>query len=220
VSIVRFLLTRGNGKLGEAIHAFSLPAVACCPGRSALCERHCYAKAGRFRTDVVRDRLRANLAAAEAPDFVARVVREVRCRGVKVLRIHVAGDFHSATYTRRWASIARRCPATLFYAYSRSWRSPEVAPALAELAALSNFRLWYSADRETGLPADVPAGVKVAFMQAGPADDPSGASLVFRTHGLRQAPAKRVSLVTVCPTEAGGPRAADVTCTSCRRCYE
>ena len=64
MSIVRFLLTRGNGKLGEAIHAFSLPAVSTCPGRSALCERHCYARHGRFRTDMVRDRLQANLAAA------------------------------------------------------------------------------------------------------------------------------------------------------------
>jgi hypothetical protein len=219
VSIVRFLLTRGNGKLGEAIHAWSLPAVATCPGRSALCERHCYARHGRFRTDVVRDRLQANLAAAEAPDFVARVVREVRCRGARVVRVHVSGDFHSAAYARRWASIARRCPATRFYAYTRSWRVPSVAPALADLAALSNFRVWYSTDAETGLPAAVPPGVRVAFMQAAAGDEAEGAHLVFRTRPLR-APARRVGLTLVCPTENGGPRAADTTCTSCRRCFE
>jgi hypothetical protein len=28
------LLTRGNGKLGEGIHVWSLPAVETCPGRT------------------------------------------------------------------------------------------------------------------------------------------------------------------------------------------
>jgi len=43
VSTIRNLLTRGNGKLGEGIRAWSLPAVETCPGRSDLCARVCYA---------------------------------------------------------------------------------------------------------------------------------------------------------------------------------
>ena len=33
------LLGKGNGKLGENIHTWSIPAVDTCPGRSPLCER-------------------------------------------------------------------------------------------------------------------------------------------------------------------------------------
>jgi hypothetical protein len=219
VSIVGNLLGRGNGKLGEMIHTWSLPAVATCPGRSTVCERHCYARAGRFRTDVVRDRLQANLAASAAADFVANMVREVRCRGARVVRVHVSGDFHSAAYARKWASIARRCPKTVFYAYSRSWRSPEVAPALADLAALPNVRLWYSADAETGLPTDLPAGVRVAYMSAAAGDVPTGSHLVFRTKPLRKSPARRLGLALVCPVEAGGAKAGETTCSSCTLCF-
>lgn len=43
MSTIRNLLTRGNGKLGEGIRAWSLPAVETCPGRSDLCARVCYA---------------------------------------------------------------------------------------------------------------------------------------------------------------------------------
>jgi hypothetical protein len=41
---LRNLLVRGNRKLGESVHSFSVPAVDTCPGRSAPCERACYAR--------------------------------------------------------------------------------------------------------------------------------------------------------------------------------
>ncbi len=72
----RNLLTRSNGKLGEGIHAWSLPAVETCPGHSALCERVCYARTGRYRTQFMQDRLAENLDAALAEDFVARVTAD------------------------------------------------------------------------------------------------------------------------------------------------
>jgi hypothetical protein len=217
---VRNLLTRGNGKLGEGVYGWSIPAVNTCPGRSSLCQSACYAVNGRYRTHMLQDRLRANLDAAKSDNFVPRMAAEVRRRGVHVLRVHVSGDLFSAGYARKWAAIARRCPRTRFYTYTRSWRVPEIAPTLARLAALDNFRLWFSADAETGLPGDVPPGVRIAYMQTGPGDVPAGGDLVFRTHRLRRAPARRVGLTLVCPTENGGPRAADTTCTSCRRCFE
>jgi hypothetical protein len=78
-------------------------------------------------------RLAENLAAAQADDFVAGVTAEVRRRGVHVLRMHVSGDFHDAAYALKWAGVARSSPRTTFHAYSRSWRTPAVASALAEL---------------------------------------------------------------------------------------
>jgi hypothetical protein len=213
------LLTRGNGKLGEGIHAWSLPAVETCPGRSRLCQSVCYALAGRYRTRMVQDRLQENLGAALADDFVPRVVSEVRRRGVHTLRVHVSGDFFSADYARKWVAVARRCPRTRFYAYTRSWRVEDVRPVLLELAALRNVRLWFSCDAETGVPADLPARVKAAYLQHEPSDVPDRARLVFRVKRLRKEPVARIGLALVCTTETGLPQARAATCTSCRRCY-
>lgn len=214
----RNLLTRGNGKLGEGIHAWTLPAVETCPGRSALCERACYARAGRYRTQFMRDHLTENLDAAMENDFASRVVAEIRCRGVHTLRVHVSGDFFNPGYAKKWLVIARRAAATRLYAYTRSWRVPEVAPVLAELAGLRNVRLWYSCDAQTGPPDNVPPRVRVAFLQTDAEEEPAG-NLVFRVERLRAEPARRVGLTLICPRETGLPGAADVTCTSCRRCH-
>lgn len=215
---IRNLLTRGNGKLGEGIHAWSLPAVETCPGRSDLCSRVCYARSGRFRTRTMQSRLAGNLAAARADDFAARITSEVHRRGVQILRIHVSGDFFDADYALSWAAIARRCPRTTFYAYTRSWRAPAIAPILGELAGLCNVRLWYSRDAETGPPADIPSGVRVAYLQTERHERPAG-DLVFRVRPLRAQPSARHSHPVVCPTEDGAPRPTEVTCTSCRLCH-
>jgi hypothetical protein len=217
----RNLLVRGNRKLGESIHGWSIPAVDTCPGRSALCERFCYARSGHFGLANVKDRLQENLDAALAQGFERRVAREVRRRRVHTLRVHVAGDFFSPEYTRKWLRIAQRCPATTFYAYTRSWRVAELAPVLAELAALPNVRLWYSADQETGMPPERPPGVEVAYLQTDPGEEiPEGVGVIFRLRHLRRERRARIGLAVVCPTETGLPRAAEHTCTSCGRCYQ
>jgi hypothetical protein len=168
----------------------------------------------------VQERLRQNLDASLARDFEYRVAREIRRRLIHTLRIHVAGDFFSPEYTRKWLRIARRCPATTFYAYTRSWRVPEIVPALEELAALANFRLWYSADLETGMPPERPAGVEVAYLVSEPGEEiPEGVGVIFRLRHLRRERRARVGLAVVCPTETGFPRAAEHTCTSCGRCF-
>lgn len=212
----RNLLTRGNGKLGEGIHAWTIPAVETCPGRSTLCERVCYARAGRFRTHLLQDRLAENLDIALADDFIHRIVTEVRRRGVHTLRIHVSGDFFSAAYAWQWASIARRSLHTTFFAYTRSWRVPEIAPALEELARLCNVRLWYSCDAETGLPEQIAPCIRLAYLQTAAADTPAG-DLVFRIESLRATPTRRIGLSVVCPRETGHAHATAVTCTSCRK---
>jgi Gene product 88 len=213
------LLSRGNGKLGEGIHSWSLPAVETCPGRSTLCESVCYARTGRFRTQIIQDRLQASLDASLRDDFERRIVAEIRRRGVHTLRIHVAGDFYSPEYAAKWLRIARQCRRTRFYCYTRSWRQSEFAAVLADLATLSNVRLWWSVDAETGLPTDMPERVELAYLQREVTDDPHDAKVVFRVKHLRKTPARRIGLAIVCSTETGLPQADDITCTSCRRCF-
>ena len=215
---IRDLLTRGNGKLGEGIHAWSLPAVETCPGRSDLCSRVCYARSGRFHTRTMQARLAENLAVTRADDFVPRIIAEITRRGVHTLRIHVSGDFYDAGYVAKWAAIARRCPRTTFYAYTRSWRVPSILPALVSLADRPNVRLWFSCDSETGLPLDLPPGIRVAYLQTDRHEEPTG-DLIFRVRPLRGLPIPHPTPAVICPTEVTAPRTTHVTCTSCRLCH-
>ena len=115
------------------------------------------------------------------------------------------------------ARLARACPATRFFAYTRSWRRPDIAEALAELSRCRNVRLWYSCDRDTGIPARVPRRVKLAWMQTAADDFPPRADLVFRVHRLRKTVAKRVALAVVCPVE-NGATGHRTDCGRCRLC--
>jgi hypothetical protein len=104
------------------------------------------------------------------------------------------------------------------YAYSRSWRVAAIRPALEELAALDNVRLWFSCDEETGMPPTIPDGVRVAWLHE--AEDnpvPAGAGLVFRLHKLRRTPQRRIGLTLVCPTEQRRDQSG--TCSTCGVCW-
>jgi hypothetical protein len=209
------LLQQGNTKLGEGIYTFSLPPVATCPGASPSCRRECYALPGRFV--FLRRAYQRCLVASREEGFVTRMVGEIHRRWVACVRIHVAGDFYSAEYARKWAAIARACPTTRFFAYTRSWRDANIALALAELSRGRNVRLWFSSDRDTGVPARVPRRVKLAWMQTAADDLPPRADLVFRVHRLRKTVAKRVSLALVCPVE-NGATGHRTDCGRCRVC--
>jgi hypothetical protein len=188
------LLSRGNGKIGNGIYAFNLPAVTTCPGISAACSC-CYARKGRWLFPAVKQALAWNHRVAWQGHFADEVIEELRRRKVRVLRIHASGDFFDAGYVGKWTEILAASPRVRAYAYTRSWRVPEIRPALEELAALPNFRLWYSADRDTGMPDKVPVGVKVAWLLEN-ADDPVPAdvNLLFRNHPLRRTPQRRIGL--------------------------
>ncbi|MBX9583467.1 MAG: hypothetical protein K2X87_24465 [Gemmataceae bacterium] len=216
--VVRGLMAAGNGKLGQAIHHFDLPAITTCPGRSAVCTRVCYAAKGRFLTGPVRERLRWCLRQSRQPGFAARITAEIRRKGALVVRVHVAGDFYNPGYAAAWLAVFRACPATRFYFYTRSWRVPAIAVVLTEMAGLDNVRAWYSADTETGPPDLLPAGVRVAWLQVA-ADDgpPLPAALLFRVRRLRRRPVALHELPVLCPHEAPGGR--DVNCGNCGRCW-
>lgn len=212
------MLRLGNSKLGLAIWTFSLPAGTTCPGASPICERLCYAKKGRFSFRGVKAFYRRNLSISRGPNFVAKTIREIREKGVQNVRVHTSGDFYSAAYTARWRKIVRACPKTTFFAYTRSWRIPDILDELVLLAAEPNFYLWLSCDRDTGEPPVIPK-VRRAWMAADDADvPPFPVDLVFRDK--RTTPLKRMRGILVCPTNQKIQRKEKITCTTCRLCFE
>jgi hypothetical protein len=142
------------------------------------------------------------------------MVREIRRKGVLVVRIHVAGDFFSVEYAAKWLAVMRQCPKVRFYFYSRSWRVPEIGLVLEQMAQLKNCRVWYSIDADTGIPPRVPVGVRLAYLQVEDDEQPELLDLLFVVRRLRRQ-AGRVSLPLLCPHEANR---AD-NCGSCGRCW-
>lgn len=214
-------LSRTVSKLGKDVWSFSIPAVRTCPGSSPACRTACYARKGRFLFGNVKNRLEANLAAAKLETFAADLTAAIAREGVTRLRIHSSGDFFNPAYVWAWVRAAKASPTVKMWGYTRSWRRPGFAPALRALAACKNVRLWYSADADTGVPARVPKGVRVAYLQTDHADRPTAAvDLVFRTPALRGVTRKTVAGARVCPTETGLPGAHDVTCATCTLCSD
>jgi hypothetical protein len=212
----RSLLQLGNGKLGRAIHVWSIPAVETCPGSTAVCRGVCYALQHRFRFASVRRRLDWNWRQSRRDDFVDRMSGEIRASGVLVLRLHVAGDFYDAQYAQKWLTIVKRSPRVRFFAFTRSWRIPALVPVLKELAACRAMRLWLSTDDETGTPSAELKDARVTYLQTAPSSLPAEADLVFRVRRLRQLPA----LPIVCEQETSLGKQLGVTCGSCKRCFQ
>jgi hypothetical protein len=214
----QFVLSLGNDKIGESIFAFNLPAVVTCPGMSSACVS-CYAQKGRWRFPSVRKALKRNWEATQEPFFAERLIREIWDRGAQVVRIHASGDFFTPQYIRNWIRVARNCQGTTFYGYTRSWRLPGLRVELERLSALPNVRLWYSADRDTGMPGDLPHEIRVAWLQESIDDPiPEGVDLIFRIHRLRREPARKVNLTLICPAEQGS--GTETTCSTCRLCWK
>lgn len=218
MAAVRSLLSRGNGKLGESVHTWSLPVRdEVCVGSSSVCRRVCYATQSRFRFASVRARLEWNYAQSLRDDFPDRLAHEVRRRGCLVVRAHVSGDFYDAVYAAKWLTVMRRVPKARYYFYTRSWRQPGIAPVLEEMARLRQVRAWYSVDSETGLPERVPPGVRLAYLQARAGERPELVDLVFRVRRLRHF---RAPLGVVCPSETPRGRSRDANCGNCGRCWQ
>jgi len=215
------VLHRGNSKLGPIIHTFSLPAVTTCPGRTARCEGVCYADRGYFYMANVQESLAANHAASLKPNFVAKIVREIKQRRVRILRIHVSGDFYGIGYARKWVEIAQRCRSTVFKCNTRSWRRRDILPGIRELSKLPNTRIWLSADAESheinGKPPQM-RGARVAYMVID--DDefvPAYADVVLRDKPQTIQKYRQGRLV--CPAENGIHYPFKMTCSDCGVCY-
>lgn len=225
----KFVLNSPNNrKLGTGIHSFSLPAgPASCPGRTKVCSSVCYAQRGFFSFPAMHRTLAAAMKQTKAKNFVARTVEEIHRRGIRVVRIHVAGDFYlhkgknPDQYIRRWIEIIKSCPNVKFFGYTRSWRIQKLVPALRALAKLPNMVLWLSCDRDAPKPVRI-AHTRVAYMLSDPDGEqsiPSTSNLVFRTMD-RHLVRKKIDGVQVCPVENGIKLDSPVTCTTCKLCWD
>lgn len=217
-------LQHGNSKLGK-IWQWSIPAIDSCPGSSQLCRNECYACKGFYNYPSVEDSLQANFRLAKSMAFVPTISRFIAKRSPDTVRIHVSGDFYSEGYLKKWSRVVRNNPGTLFYAYTRSWRSRsgDTSPwlgRLLEFASEPNVRLWFSCDSETGAP---PRSRKVrrAYMATSDYDSPSFlVDLVFRTNTGTELKRDPRTSVLVCPVEQGLSGSHDLQCSSCRLCFD
>ncbi len=209
----------GNTKLGPLVHGWSIPAGLTCPGESLLCSSRCYAKKGFFVMPSVTDAHKRNLVMARDPDFVDWMKHEIRREGVRVMRVHVSGDFFDIPYIRKWYDIMQAARRVQFFMYTRSWRVEELLPDLIGLSQLPNVALWWSIDRQTG-PAPLVQGIRRAYMAINDIDAslaPNDCDLVFRD--LRKTVMKKGNGVLVCPTENGVQGKLHHTCTTCGFCW-
>jgi hypothetical protein len=217
------MLTPGNTKLGgKLIWGFGLPSgrPEVCTGLSSVCQGCCYCRHLEAVRPAMRERYEANLQLSYQPVFETFLAAYLVVHQVQVVRVHVGGDYHSAEYAHKWLRVMRALSGVRFYFYSRAWRDETIRPVLEEMAALSNCRVWYSCDRETGIPRHVPVRVRLAWLATTLEDlPPKGVDLVFRTRRLRRHPASHMNGARVCPDEDGRQRRRKVTCDRCRICW-
>jgi len=216
------VLTRGNSKLGQdRIWSFSLPSgtTETCPGMTPTCGSHCYAVALERYRPATANAYRRNLELSQRRDFARRVRAFIVAHEIRIVRIHVGGDFYSPRYARTWLRIVRRLPRVTFYFYTRAWRVLAIRAVINRMAALANCVAWFSADRDTGVPADVPPRARVAWLMTAPDEvPPASTDLIFRVRRLRRVP-HPTGGSPVCPNEDGAVRTQPTTCEVCGRCW-
>lgn len=216
----RNLLALGNGKLGQQAAHFDVPAgEGYCPGATAVCLSHCYALKSRFKFTNVKDRLKMCYEESQKPDFERKIIREIRERGLLLVRLHTAGDYYSEQYALRWLRIMRMTPRVKYWWYSRSWRVPAIESVLREMALLPNVRGWYSIDRDAKWEGEVPTNIRLAYLQTD-LELPEKADLVFRTKGMLTGPRIPLPMI-LCPTDSPkGRKDAGINCGSCGLCLD
>ena len=217
MAVIRGLIVEGNSKLAVGIWHFDLTPIKSCPGRSKLCSSRCYATKGRYLYPQVKERLAWAYEQSKRDDYAARMVDEIYRKGAMVFRWHCAGDVYSPTYARKMYEVMEQSPQCSFFLYSRSWRVEKIEPHLRAMSFLPNCKVWYSADTETGMPSNLPEGVRVAWMQTELDDEPADADLIFRVQSLRKMPLPLA--VPVCPQELPEGKAKGTTCSTCKICF-
>jgi len=129
---------KGNAKLSKKTATFSLPAGFSCPFA-----HNCLSKANRQTgklTDGKHTEFRCFSASSEAiykntrnarwynfdllkglkTAEMADLIYNSLPKNVKLVRIHVSGDFFNASYFHAWLIVAKLNPETTFYAYTKS----------------------------------------------------------------------------------------------------
>lgn len=152
----------GNKKTGlkggnfNNVMVWNIPTLVTCPGASEWCKSVCYNgddRPGVFHEDKWRsnlksfnedpaslgERLRTQLDASEHP---------------LAIRIHSSGDFFSKDYIDFWSQLVDDNPDVSFWAYTRSWVTPQLREPLERLRAKENIQLFASWDSTMPSPPD------------------------------------------------------------------
>lgn len=131
------LIQPGNSKLGANMYMFNLPANKEVCGREC---KGCYAikEQVRFPTSVVPARIKRYEASLQL-DFSSTITKELsRVRNKpKYFRIHASGEFYDQAYVNKWASIVKKSPDIIFYAYTKRKKDFD----FSKLTSLDNFIL-------------------------------------------------------------------------------
>lgn len=217
------MLTPGNRKLGGSlIWGFGLPSgnPKICIGMTVTCHRHCYARRFESYRSSATAKYHKNLELTKLPDFAQRMRYFILNNEVRVVRIHTGGELYSVRYIRQWLRVIGWLPDVRFFTYTRSWQLPSLKVAIDTMADYPNAQLWYSCDKDTGIPSDVPAKVRLCWLMTD-ADDlpPQPVDLVFRIKRLRNQPLDRLQGTRICPDENGKQYARPPHCESCCHCW-
>jgi hypothetical protein len=153
------IVVGGNAKLEKNISTFSLPAGFSCPGALECLSRadpdtgkitdgkftkfRCFAAAAEALYETTRAARWHNfeaLTAAGGRKAMTELIVASFPKNLKILRIHVSGDFFSQAYFDAWLAAAAARPDIEFYAYTKSlkfWvaRLPEIPPNLRLVAS-------------------------------------------------------------------------------------
>lgn len=142
---------KGGSKLGKDVYTYSRTPIDTCPGASDFCRSHCYAlKIKRYPTAWTKWAINVNEA---LPPIPAKA---------RLVRIHVGGDFDSVAYIDDWVEALTSRPDVTAWSYTRSWRVPELLPALERLRGLPNMQLFASVDPT--ITDTTPTGWRVAYV--------------------------------------------------------
>lgn len=206
---------KGNLKLGQGVYTYSrvagnpwLPgntSFGTCPGSTPECEMICYAK--RI-TGVVYDQYVKNSIASEVPPIP---------EDAKLIRIHVSGDFDSILYIVNWHLRLLNRPDVTVWAYTRSWRVPELLPALELFRTLPNLQLFASMD--VSAKEMPPAGWRIAWIDGDPrAGVPVGleAHSPASWHGFQLLRTETDTKTLICPEETKSV----ANCEECGYCFD
>lgn len=181
-----------------------------CPGATKECQAICYASRPVTEGSVVFGMWQRNSISEDVPPIPAD------CR---LLRIHVSGDFTSVAYINNWIDRLRERPDVRAWAYTRSWRVPELKLALDVLRLLPNIQVFASMDESTR--ESPPEGWRVAWIDG---DLRAGAPYAIAAHSdlaselayFELTHTKSGTKSLICPEETK----ATPNCETCRFCID
>jgi hypothetical protein len=171
VQVSRF--GKGNLKIGSGVYTYSrLPGSpkraalggsrsdytpsGTCPGSSPECESICYAARPVTENGAVY-RMWVGNQTSDVPPIP---------EDAKLMRLHISGDFDTVAYIQNWITRLKERPDVTMWAYTRSWRIPELLPHLEALRRLPNVQILASID--SSIPELPPAGWRRAWIDGDP----------------------------------------------------